>query len=169
MIHDPLLFKQIRNIPIAVIKQKVSEASRIDISKMTIPNHYPESRKREYVNARQISMCLSRKYSKFSLAQIGMAHGERDHATVLHACKTINNFLDIKDETITEDYNLSIDLLKEWYTNKHEEITGISFKRKTELIKHWIKCKVPLHIRLRKLQEFGNVCPECGQIKPLKK
>ncbi len=49
------------------------------------------SRKREIVQARQLSMYFAKKITKSSLAVIGMQCGNKDHATVLHACKTIEN------------------------------------------------------------------------------
>ncbi len=52
------------------------------------------SRKRELVQARQISMYLSRNHTKNSLASIGTSTGGRDHATVLHAYNTVCDLLD---------------------------------------------------------------------------
>jgi hypothetical protein len=49
-------------------------------------------------------MTLSKEYTKASLTTIGNAHGGRDHATVLHACKTINNLLDCRDPIVTMNY-----------------------------------------------------------------
>jgi chromosomal replication initiator protein len=48
-----------------------------------------KSRKHEVVLARQIAMFLAKDYTDFSTARIGKLIGNRDHATVLHACKTI--------------------------------------------------------------------------------
>ena len=45
-----------------------------------------KSRKREVVQARQIAMYLSKQLTKNSLSSIGLAIGQRDHASVLHAC-----------------------------------------------------------------------------------
>jgi len=53
-----------------------------------------KTRKREVVQARQIAMYFSKKMTKSSLANIGMHCGGKDHATVLHACKTVNNLID---------------------------------------------------------------------------
>ncbi|MEQ8521107.1 MAG: chromosomal replication initiator protein DnaA [Vicingaceae bacterium] len=53
-----------------------------------------KTRKREVVQARQIAMYFSKKMTKSSLANIGMHCGCKDHATVLHACKTVNNLID---------------------------------------------------------------------------
>ena len=50
-----------------------------------------KTRKREVVQARQIAMFFSKKMTKSSLANIGMHCGGKDHATVLHACRTVNN------------------------------------------------------------------------------
>lgn len=50
-----------------------------------------KTRKREVVQARQIAMFFSKKLTKSSLANIGAHCGGKDHATVLHACRTVNN------------------------------------------------------------------------------
>ena len=49
------------------------------------------SRKREIVQARQITMFLAKKYTDCSFSHIGKIVGKKDHATVLHACKTIKD------------------------------------------------------------------------------
>lgn len=49
------------------------------------------SRKREVVLVRQVAMFLAKKYLDISTSKIGQYVGNRDHATVLHACKTITN------------------------------------------------------------------------------
>jgi chromosomal replication initiator protein len=55
---------------------------------------HAKTRKREVVQARQVAMYFSKKHTKSSLATIGMQCGNKDHATVLHACKTIANLID---------------------------------------------------------------------------
>ncbi len=52
------------------------------------------TRKRETVQARQIAMYFSKSLTKCSLATIGTQIGGKDHATVLHACKTVNNLIE---------------------------------------------------------------------------
>jgi chromosomal replication initiator protein len=53
-----------------------------------------KTRKREIVQARQLSMYFSKKHTKSSLASIGQQCGNKDHATVLHACRTVNNLVE---------------------------------------------------------------------------
>ncbi len=53
-----------------------------------------KTRKREIVQARQIAMFFSKSMTKSSLSTIGSIIGGKDHATVLHACKTVNNLMD---------------------------------------------------------------------------
>ena len=53
-----------------------------------------KTRKREIVQARQIAMYLSRSLTKTSLSSIGAQLGGKDHATVLHACNTVNDLMD---------------------------------------------------------------------------
>ncbi len=54
-----------------------------------------KSRKREVVQARQIAMYLSKQLTKNSLSSIGNTIGQRDHATVLHACKIVTDLMQI--------------------------------------------------------------------------
>jgi chromosomal replication initiator protein len=61
-----------------------------------------KTRKREIVQARQIAMYFAKNMTKCSLAVIGNAIGNKDHATVLHACKTVNNLIDT-DKNFKQD------------------------------------------------------------------
>ncbi len=51
-------------------------------------------RTREIALARQIAMHLSKTHTKLSLSAIGLFVGNKNHATVLHACKTVSNLLE---------------------------------------------------------------------------
>ena len=55
---------------------------------------HSKSKKQEISQARQIAMYLSRKYTDKSYSNIGELIGKRDHATVLHACKTVGNLIE---------------------------------------------------------------------------
>jgi chromosomal replication initiator protein len=65
-----------------------------DYFSMSVDALQTKTRKREVVQARQIAMYFSKSLTKFSLASIGAQIGSKDHATVLHACKTVNNLKD---------------------------------------------------------------------------
>ena len=67
-----------------------------------------KSRKREMVQARQIAMYLSKQLTKNSLSSIGLAIGQRDHATVLHACKIVTDLMDID-----KNFRLSVNEIQE--------------------------------------------------------
>jgi chromosomal replication initiator protein len=54
---------------------------------------HSKSRKREIVLARQAAMYLCKKHTTQSVSRIGMVIGNRDHATVLHAIKNVDNLL----------------------------------------------------------------------------
>ena len=56
---------------------------------------FSKSRKREYVQVRQVSMYLAQKYTKMPAGRIGHLIGNRDHSTVIHSCNTIENRLKI--------------------------------------------------------------------------
>ena len=53
------------------------------------------SRKREIVQARQVTMFFIKKHTELSLSQIGIQVGNRNHATVLHACNTIRDLSEV--------------------------------------------------------------------------
>tara|TARA_B100002052_G_scaffold6694_1_gene5785 strand:+ start:16586 stop:17926 length:1341 start_codon:yes stop_codon:yes gene_type:complete len=63
-----------------------------------------KSRSMEIALARQISMYVSKKLINTSLANIGKQIGKRDHSTVIHACKTIENKIK-EDNSIRELIN----------------------------------------------------------------
>lgn len=60
------------------------------------------SRKREIVQARQVTMYFIKKHTELSLSQIGAQVGNRNHATVLHACNTIKNYSEV-DKSFRSD------------------------------------------------------------------
>jgi chromosomal replication initiator protein len=53
-----------------------------------------KTRKRNVVQARQIAMYFAKSMTKSSLSSIGAHCGGKDHATVLHACRTVNNLIE---------------------------------------------------------------------------
>ncbi|MBH75579.1 MAG: chromosomal replication initiator protein DnaA [Flavobacteriales bacterium] len=62
-----------------------------DYFDLSIDSFKSKTRKRNIVQARQLAMYFSKQLTKSSLANIGAQCGGKDHATVLHACKTVNN------------------------------------------------------------------------------
>ena len=75
-----------KEITVDFIQEIVSEYFQISIEELQ-----SKTRKRHVVQARQLAMFFAKKYTKLSLANIGKYIGKRDHATVLHACKTVDN------------------------------------------------------------------------------
>lgn len=65
-----------------------------DYFNLTADSLHIKTRKREIVQARQIAMYFSKSLTKSSLAAIGSQIGDKDHATVLHACRTVANLKD---------------------------------------------------------------------------
>lgn len=86
---DKLVKHSTREITIDYIQKIVCDYYRIPVELMQ-----SKTRKREIVQARQVSMFFSKNLTKSSLASIGAQIGGKDHATVLHACKTVNNLID---------------------------------------------------------------------------
>jgi chromosomal replication initiator protein len=78
-----------REISIEHIQKTVCDYFNLSIEAMQM-----KTRKREIVQARQIAMFFSKSLTKSSLSTIGAKIGGKDHATVLHACKTVNNLAD---------------------------------------------------------------------------
>ena len=78
-----------REISIDYIQKVVCDYFNIPIEMI-----HSKTRKREIVQARQLSMFFSKKHTKASLASIGLHCGNKDHATVLHACRTVNNLVE---------------------------------------------------------------------------
>ena len=91
-----------KEVSIEYIQKVVSDYFQMDIQTLQ-----SKTRKRHIVQARQIAMYFAKKYTKASLASIGSQIGRRDHATVLHACKTVDNlsFTDKQFRTYVEDLN----------------------------------------------------------------
>lgn len=77
------------DLTIDYIQKVTSDYFNIPIDSLQL-----KTRKREILQARQIAMYFSKLLTKSSLASIGAQIGNKDHATVLHACKTVNNLYD---------------------------------------------------------------------------
>ena len=86
---DKFVKNTAREISIDYIQKVVCDYFDIPIELMK-----SKTRKREIVQARQLAMFFSKQLTKNSLANIGIHCGNKDHATVLHACKTVNNLID---------------------------------------------------------------------------
>lgn len=95
-----------KEIDINLAARVVGEAIKCEVKNITIDDiidkvcHYFEveptsihtkSRKREVVQVRQIAMYLSKKHTEASSSKIGQLIGNKDHATVLHACKIVKD------------------------------------------------------------------------------
>ena len=91
------------------VVKKVSEIS--NVSEIEIVG---KSRKMEVAEARQVSMYLCRKIIGTSLNNIGVFFGGRDHSTVIHAVKTIDEKLTKKPyikkqiDTIKQELDFSL-------------------------------------------------------------
>lgn len=80
---------QERQISVELIEEEVCKYFDLDMEII-----HSKSKKQEISQARQIAMYLSRKYTDKSYSNIGELIGKRDHATVLHACKTVGNWIE---------------------------------------------------------------------------
>ncbi|UPA28453.1 MAG: chromosomal replication initiator protein DnaA [Verrucomicrobiota bacterium] len=81
-------------VTIDVIQQKVAEFYNLKTADLL-----GKRRPANIAMPRQVAMYLSRALTPQSLVEIGLAFGGRDHGTVIHACKSIENMMD-QDEVI---------------------------------------------------------------------
>jgi len=96
-----------REISIDYIQKVVSDYFQLDTETLK-----SKTRKRHIVQARQLAMYFSKKFTKASLANIGSQIGDRDHATVLHAVKTVDNLVatDKQFKKFVEDINKKLSI-----------------------------------------------------------
>ena len=66
---------------------------------------YGKSRVVDVANARHVAMYLSRELTQNSLIFIGKHFGKRDHSTVIHACKAVEEKI-LKDSSVKKNINL---------------------------------------------------------------
>lgn len=93
------------NIDMRLAERVMKRAVKMDDNPLTLDdildavcNHFGvttasvagRSRKREYVEARQLSMYLAQKYTKMPASRIGKLMGGRDHSTVIHSCSQVS-------------------------------------------------------------------------------
>tara|TARA_B100001057_G_scaffold129944_1_gene128998 strand:- start:509 stop:1891 length:1383 start_codon:yes stop_codon:yes gene_type:complete len=102
LLSDVLMEAAKQQLTIDTIQKKVAEYFELRHSDMLSrrrPNHIAVPR--------QIAMYLSRELTKHSLQEIGESFGGRDHGTVIHACRQVENLVD-QDDTVRH----SVDYLK---------------------------------------------------------
>jgi len=95
-----------RQINVEGIQKTVAEYFKIKVSDM-----HSKRRNRNIARPRQVAMALAKDLTQMSLPEIGEAFGNRDHTTVLHACRTIAT-LRKKDTGLNRDYHLLEQVLK---------------------------------------------------------
>ena len=94
VIQDILGDKAFKKISMKEICKKVSLATEVSEAKL-----YSKSRQVDLVFARHIAMFLCRELTNNSLVHIGNHFGKRDHATIIHACKTIEEKINNDKQT----------------------------------------------------------------------
>ncbi len=78
-----------KEITIEFIQQLVAEHFKLPVERL-----HQETRKRNVVIARQLSMYLTKKLTNKSLKTIGEEFGGRDHSTVIYSCKAVQDMMD---------------------------------------------------------------------------
>ena len=96
-LHD-LLVVQNKMVTMTNIQKTVMEYFKIRTADLL-----GKSRRRSVARPRQIAMALTKELTNHSLPEIGDAFGSRDHTTVLHACRRIEDLRNT-DVRVGEDY-----------------------------------------------------------------
>jgi chromosomal replication initiator protein len=89
LLHDALMEQAQNILTIETIQKRVADHFQIRHSDMT-----SKRRPNNIAIPRQIAMYLARTLTKHSLQEIGDAFGGRDHGTVIHACKAVDNMME---------------------------------------------------------------------------
>ena len=95
-----------RQVSVEGIQKTVAEYFKIKVSDM-----HSKRRSRNVARPRQVAMALAKDLTQMSLPEIGEAFGNRDHTTVLHACRTIAS-LRKQDTSLNRDYLVLEQVLK---------------------------------------------------------
>jgi len=93
-----LLALQAKLVTIENIQKTVAEYYKIRVADLL-----SKRRNRSIARPRQIAMALAKELTNHSLPEIGDAFGGRDHTTVMHACKKVQELKE-GDQMISEDY-----------------------------------------------------------------
>ena len=89
LLHDMLIEQAQTMLTIETIQKRVADHFQIRHSDMT-----SKRRPNNIAIPRQVAMYLARTLTKHSLQEIGDAFGGRDHGTVIHACKAVDNMME---------------------------------------------------------------------------
>ena len=95
-----------RQVSVEGIQKTVAEYFKIKTADM-----HSKRRSRNIARPRQVAMALAKDLTQMSLPEIGEAFGNRDHTTVLHACRTIAS-LRAHDSSLNRDYLVLEQVLK---------------------------------------------------------
>ena len=100
-----LLSLQSRSLTMESIQKVVAEYFNIRVADL-----HSKKRSRSITRPRQLAMSVTKELTKFSLPEIGDSFGGRDHTTVIHACKKIEELRKL-DIGMNEDYKNIMRLL----------------------------------------------------------
>lgn len=106
LLNDIVHEEPLKQITIDMIQQRVSTLYQISIADLI-----SKKRPANIALPRQVAMYLSRILTSLSLQDIGSAFGGRDHGTVIHACKTIENVME-HDATLKRNVDFLQNQLK---------------------------------------------------------
>lgn len=146
---------------IPTIKRIVSIEQHIDQETLV-----SKTRKKEVVQARQIAMYFAKEYTTASLTTIGWEIGGKDHATVLHSCKTVNNLRDTERQYRGKLYMMrdKIELAAGIFDTSENDMVCISCGSSKVQSKGWINPntnEIMEKIKDIHINPLDNYCRTC--------
>lgn len=102
-----------------------------------------KTRKREILQARQIAMYFSKILTKDCLSLIGFFLGKKDHATVLHSCKTVNNLIETDKQ-----FKIDVDEIEKRLNNEIKKLSDPAITKE--------EIKEAIFAQLKKITDWKN-------------
>lgn len=123
-----LAFSRFNNVPVSILSAKEAlkdllavlnrqisidniQKTVADYYKIKVAEMYSKKRVRSLARPRQIAMALAKELTPMSLPEIGEAFGGRDHTTVLHACRKVQQLVEA-DHVVARDHSLLMQILR---------------------------------------------------------
>ncbi len=92
-----------QEVDLALVKDALKQKTVAEYYNIKLSDLLSKRRSRSITRPRQMAMALTKELTNHSLPEIGEAYNGRDHTTVLHACKKINE-LRKESPSHEEDY-----------------------------------------------------------------
>lgn len=148
----------IRNVPLEVVAHAVNAVMGTNF---TAEDAFQKNRKRELVYVRHIYYYLLKKYHGRKTLESMAAEFGQDHATVLHAKRKIQGFLDVQDPEVTAIVNLAEPQFEAAVSRKmdHEKLHMLTLEQQLQVVKQRerIKSKETIEVCKKALYNMGKI------------